>query len=123
MKKILFTLAIAGVMTIGMGTVLAEPPHHNGGPGGAHNPPPSAHHGHHNPPPPRHHHHHRTPPPPRYSGYYAPPVIPMNQVITVNSPYGSYYYSTPYYTTPYPYGYYYPNKTLTVRTRHVLFSI
>ena len=115
MKKMLFTLAIAGVMVIGSGITLAAPPH---GMDHGHNGPPS-HHGHHNPPQPRHHHHHTPPPPPpTYYNYYAP--IPYNQVISVNNPYGSYYFSTPYYT--YPYGYY-PNKTLTVRTRHVLFSI
>ena len=84
------------------------------------NNPPPHHHGHHNPPPPRHHHgHHTPPPPPMYSNYYAP-MVPVNQVVSVNYPYGNYYFSTPYYT--YPYGYY-PNKTLTVRTKHVLFSI
>ncbi len=82
-------------------------------------------HHHVSPPPPSHHHHHHRPaPPPPYYGYGpAYPVLPMNQVVSVTYPNASYYYSTPYYGYPAYNNYYYPNKTLTVRTKHVLFSI
>ncbi len=87
------------------------------------------HHHHAAPPPPRHHH--AAPPPPHhhstyitpYYGYGPAPIYPVNQVVSVNYPNASYYYSTPYYGYPAYNNYYYPNKTLTVRTKHVLFSI
>ena len=75
------------------------------------------------PPPAPHHHHHPAPPPPPYYGYGPYPIMPANQIISVNYPNASYYYSTPYYGYPAYNNYYYPNKTLTVRTKHVLFSI
>ena len=134
MKKTFLTLAVVASLIAGTEIVFAAPPP----PGHNYGPPPSGaaigrppYERLQPPPPPPHHHH----PPHYYSQvrYINQPPIITNRVIQVNYPNGGYIYSsTPYVSYPgyypyYPGGYYnnyfYPNKTLTVRTKHVLFSI
>ena len=129
MKKIVLSFALALSLIAGTSVSFAAPmggPH--GGMRGYNDGPPKQHYdmfyGNNH-----HHHHHRghQAPPPMY--YMPPPPPPMvvNRVVRVERPNASYYFSDPYLVSPYTYSYnnwgYYPNKTLTVRTKHVLFSI
>lgn len=117
MKKMILSLLVAGMLTIGTSAVMAAPMHGGGGMppghGNMHNPPGRHGGSMHRPPQPIPHRvHHHPVRPYRYVNYVnyvtPPPPVPV-------------YYSQPYYSY-YNWGYY-PSRILTIRTGNFMLSI